>query len=258
MLTLEGNTLKKKTILLLITLLFLFSLNTIASANIADQGLIDSAADNNTNAVRLYLDNGANVNCSLPLRANRVYGNPVYWLEGKPYHDVFHTPLFYAIYKMNTDMIQLLLSRGAYIQDQDMFVAIEGWDDDRVLSNLQILIENGGNVNAKHNRDTFQDYSRPYGLGLLTYSIERKASLPLLKLLIAYGADVNQIDSFGNTPLITICKYTYCTNMTEIALELIQDGADPNVKNKEGKTALDYAIQNKHDAVIRALLPITS
>ena len=249
---------KKKTILLLITLLCLFSLNTIASANIADQGLIEAAADRNINAVQLYLDNGANVNCSLPLNPNRPYGSPLYWVQTRPYGDIYHTPLFYACYNMNTDMINLLLSRGAYIQDQDIFACVEGYDEELCLLNLRILLENGGNVNAKHNRDTFQDYSRPYGLGLLTYSIERKASLPLLKLLIAYGADVNQIDSFGNTPLITICKYTYCTNMTEIALELIQDGADPNVKNKEGKTALDYAIQNKHDAVIRALLPITS
>lgn len=58
-----------------------------------------------------------------------------------------------------------------------------------------------------------------------------------LKALLEAGAPTDHIDSFGRTPLISA---TRAWRFTEAKL-LLEAGADPAVKDKEGKTALDYA-----------------
>jgi hypothetical protein len=64
--------------------------------------------------------------------------------------------------------------------------------------------------------------------------------------LIAHGANVNAQDDDGKTPLMT--------NMSPRAVQLLLDaGADPYVRNKEGKNALDVA---RGDLVAWEVVPV--
>lgn len=59
----------------------------------------------------------------------------------------------------------------------------------------------------------------------------------IIKILLKAGADVNIQDNKGNTALL----YGYYSNTNHITCLklLLQAGADPNIKNKNGLTALD-------------------
>lgn len=59
-----------------------------------------------------------------------------------------------------------------------------------------------------------------------------------VKSFIAWGATVNHADFDGKTALI----HAVIANAKEIVKELIKSNADKNIKDKSGKTALDYAL----------------
>ena len=56
------------------------------------------------------------------------------------------------------------------------------------------------------------------------------------KALLAGGADVNAIDRFGYTPLLYAATIDF--GDADAATALLDPSADPNVKEKTGKTAL--------------------
>lgn len=71
----------------------------------------------------------------------------------------------------------------------------------------------------------------------------------LVRLLIAYGADVNTKDADGETPLM----WASSRGRLECVNEIIKSGADPNIRNTAGRTAIYWAIQYGHNDVCRIL-----
>jgi ankyrin repeat protein len=67
-----------------------------------------------------------------------------------------------------------------------------------------------------------------------------------VKALVESGADINvQGDSYGYTPLLSACEHNYIA----MARYLLSNGADPNIRAKDGSTALIRAAGNAPDAV---------
>ena len=62
-------------------------------------------------------------------------------------------------------------------------------------------------------------------------------NLSLIKYLVECGGDINAIDSFDHTPILTAASM----NMSDLIEPLISLGADVNAKNNSGYTALTYA-----------------
>ena len=67
--------------------------------------------------------------------------------------------------------------------------------------------------------------------------LRHEATEELLTLLVDRGADVNKIDSTGNTILMTYLTHYICD--IAVAKLLLDAGVDLTVKNKEGKTVYD-------------------
>jgi len=66
------------------------------------------------------------------------------------------------------------------------------------------------------------------------------------------NVDINHQDENGNTPLmITLQKAK-----DDASIWLIDNGADPNVQNKEGKTAIDIAIYKNNIKIVEELLKL--
>lgn len=83
----------------------------------------------------------------------------------------------------------------------------------------------------------------------LTRAVKEK-NLPLMSLLIKHGANINAQDADLNTPLhLTVLGAYY-----EGAEMLIQNGADPNIKNGQGKTPGELALMMGNPD-IASLLP---
>ena len=71
--------------------------------------------------------------------------------------------------------------------------------------------------------------------------------------LCAHGAELDTRDSYQDTPLI----YAARNGSTKICEMLLALGADPSLKNKDGKTALDCARGNNKPECAALLQPVT-
>ena len=76
--------------------------------------------------------------------------------------------------------------------------------------------------------------------GLTPLMLANRASIA--KKLIAAGANINEVDDAGRTPLIWFCLGSYPTRNADAYIRyLIGSGAATNVIDKEGRTAHEYA-----------------
>ena len=73
----------------------------------------------------------------------------------------------------------------------------------------------------------------------------------IVKLLIDEGADVNIKNSQGQTALMMAAFWH--TNNIDIVKMLLDNGADVNAKDNQDKTALDYAKKEKHTKIANLL-----
>ncbi|XP_031631593.1 26S proteasome non-ATPase regulatory subunit 10-like [Contarinia nasturtii] len=77
-----------------------------------------------------------------------------------------------------------------------------------------------------------------------------KGSLPIVKLLIERGANVNHQNNNGHTPV----KYAGSKNHKDILLHLLDCGADPNARDHIGDTPLHRIASMEHHDCLRMIL----
>jgi len=88
-------------------------------------------------------------------------------------------------------------------------------------------------------------------LGDQLLAATRKGDLATVKQLLDKGADVNTKTRYDSTPLFFACERGYL----EVAKLLIERGANLNVKdNFYNATALSWAMDKKHDAIVELLI----
>jgi len=71
----------------------------------------------------------------------------------------------------------------------------------------------------------------------------------LALMLLGRGAPIDAMDGNGNTPLIDACM----NGKVRVVAVLLQNGADPRLKNKFGMTAASLAKQWGHDEIVYLL-----
>lgn len=162
-------------------------------------------------AVRLLLDNDADIEARSPTRA---------------------TPLMCACENLHPATVDLLLMRNADVHAFDEF----GWRPlHRALVNRStsghneipyILISHKADVNARCN----------YNKTPLHYAIE-KADAPMATFLLQNGADIEARDKAECTPLHTAIE---CRQVSMVRL-LLKHGADATAMDQSGNNALTVA-----------------
>jgi ankyrin len=181
------------------------------------------------------------------------------------------TPLMAASRVGNLDAVRVVLDRAvnvdatdAQFQETALMVAVR----ENHPQVVKLLLELGANVNARTRvgitppfilpnavpgfghgigivRGGSPDRGRrsptPGGLSPLQYAA-RDGRLDIVKILLASGAGINQVEANGITPLITAIT----NNHPDVATYLVEQGADLKPSDWYGRTALFAAVETRN------------
>ena len=213
--------------------------------------------------IRLLIQNGANTELTIgdhtPLMEaveQQVLVNVRALLDGganvNKRDEVGRTALYSSIVMGSIEIIRELLDRGADFEIPrtdslhltPLMRAVI--DNDNRVDIVKELLERGANPNA-----------RSINLRVALHFAFNKAypsvpSLEIVRLLIKVMADLNLVDSLGNTALLIACSNN--NNFTEGVLELINAGADVNLANQQGETPLMKACKRNNIELVTLLL----
>lgn len=188
-------------------------------------------------AATVLLQAGANPNASGPvnLSINEQGGAvPQFIARRQPI-----TPLWFAIYTKQPDMVKLLLSNKAdpnAPQGDGRPLIFNALGDSNILS---ALLDAGAKVDAIESNQPYGYDSRlgspPDLTPLVAAAYKRNAAA--VEILLQHGADPNMPNPAGMTPLHCAAVALADTN---VFASLLAAKADPNVRNNNGQTPLDF------------------
>ncbi|KAK6958880.1 ankyrin repeat protein [Biomphalaria glabrata] len=104
---------------------------------------------------------------------------------------------------------------------------------------LTFLISKGADVNSKIVKQSYYSSSRQPSFVYPLHLSVAKENLDLIKLLIESGADIDIVDSNGDTPLFYACS----KKNVEILKYLLTTGAEINTTNDFGKTPIFVTVE---------------
>ena len=154
------------------------------------------------------------------------------------------TPLLYASYIGNPQIVSALLDANCNIRARD--------DIDGAMA-IHIAAANGHDevVNLLLNKDkTLINEVDNNGEDTPLHWAIMKNSDSTVELLLSQGANPNQKNSSAQTPLHYAAMYK---NMYAVNLLVEKYKVDKNLKDKDGKTALDWANENEYNEIIAYL-----
>lgn len=148
--------------------------------------------------------------------------------------DSFLTPLMYAAREGNLPMVELLLSYGCDVNkhiEASIGVLHVAARDPEDVALWQRLLDAGADPN-------FQTDELPP-----LHRVAHSGSPDILRLLLSAGADINALDSEGNTVLLGMLHFHIlhsktCSLALEVVRILLQAGVDVTCRNSIGLNAL--------------------
>ncbi len=217
-----------------------------------NQALAFAVIDGNLDVVKLTLSRGADINAKdkhgwTPLFHAVKHGEleiASYLLENGAEVNLISvlgtTPLRLASAQGDIDMVKLLLAKGADANltgDHGYSPLHRAAEESKNVEVVRMLISHGANVNARS-----RDGRTP---------LMKSCYVPeITKVLIESRAEIDAQDDEGRTALF-FASYYRCRATARI---LVENGADPNIKNKQGESAWDIARKRKDKELYKIFL----
>lgn len=156
-----------------------------------------------------------------------------------------NTPLMKAAEMGKYEFVRSLLAKGANVRGRNnqgrTALHLASLNPSSPPELLSLLIDEGLNVNlTDYNKDT-----------ALSLAVKAGADYDNFKLLVNKGAKIKTTFDDGNTLLMLAARYN---EDPDIIRALINAGLSLNSRNKERKTALDYAKENKNPDIKELLI----
>jgi ankyrin repeat protein/predicted O-methyltransferase YrrM len=201
--------------------------------------------------------NGLNDQRQTPLYLASIYGNAEsigILLAGGVKIDIRdadgNTPLHVAVLYRNPENLDEILKANPDIDALNsegytpLHLAVQRPDNEKAIGHL---LQQGADVNILD----------PTGRNALLVSLGSNQK-EYISLLVSKGIDINSQDDSGNTamhyPLSNVLRdKRYLPYSTEIIKILMMEGADPHIKNKEGKSPMDLAMETEENELINLL-----
>jgi hypothetical protein len=225
----------------------------------ADRALIEAIKFNDTDRALAALHSGADANARGPVLGEDPSNAPPLTLQeyfqrfydklthpnAKPKPDGHMSALSYHIWKTSEEDLRLvhaLLDAGAepYLPDgEDAYSPVTWALDGNHPQTLRLLLERKIKPQLK---DTC-------GQTILHLAARSSIDPTDLSLLLNTGVDCDAQDNFGCTPLHEACRSAHL----QIVLLLLQHHANANIRDKEGRTPLDLAVNASRGEEIELL-----
>jgi ankyrin repeat protein len=202
-----------------------------------ETALMMASRTGNVPAMTVLLDHGADVHAREPLHGT--------------------TPLMWAASEAHPDAARLLIARGADVGARSnpdyRFRGPRNAGggrpaDPRKCADPTVVCDA---AQKQKERDRVLDNQTPGppdftdrsggGLTPLVFAVRRN-DLALVQVLLAAGADVNQVTEYGWSPLLVATQNRYY----QLGSFLLDKGADPNIANKGGWTSLYLTVDNRN------------
>jgi ankyrin repeat protein len=167
--------------------------------------------------------------------------------------------------KGSTDAVNLLIKHAAKvnIKSKNGYTALMAACDNENAESAASLVAHGANVSAQT-----VDGESPLDIAATRLQPE------IVALLVEHGANVNSTDKFGSTPLISAVSASPYVDMRspedattiiqqrslefaralKITKLLLENKADANMKDQNGKSALSTAVNESNAILVRTLL----
>ncbi len=153
------------------------------------------------------------------------------------------SPLMWAAFNGNSDMLKLLIKAGAWVNHLNSDVVNAVWlaASNGHLGAVKELAKHGAYINNRNieNVTPLMNAAMHGHYAVVKYLIDAKAAINL----------VHQ-DNDGDSALM----FALAQKHTDIARLLIDSGADINIRNKFGITALMIAVTEGNEEMVRKLL----
>lgn len=145
--------------------------------------------------------------------------------------------LMQALYNDDVEAVRAELANGADVNQPYnasgwtpfMWACKEFYETDLI----KLFLEAGGDVSSRN-----KDGETPFMI-----AAKRRSAPSTLELLLDAGSDINVQDNEGFTPFMNIVRHPQALMRLSILDFMIDNGANPNISNKYGKSVWDYAAE---------------